>query len=58
MTVPLILLAVGSVGAGAFLVGGERLAHWLEPSFGRTVEPDDVPRRVLTSAWSRTSSPR
>ena len=46
MTVPMILLAIGSVGAGAFLVGGERLAHFLEPSIGATIEPYDVPGRV------------
>ena len=39
MTVPMILLAVGSVGAGAFLYFGERLGHWLEPSVGPFAEP-------------------
>jgi NADH-quinone oxidoreductase subunit L len=34
MTVPMIILAVGSVGAGAFLALGDRLATWLEPSLG------------------------
>jgi NADH-quinone oxidoreductase subunit L len=34
MTVPMIVLAVGSVGAGWFLSSGERLAGWLEPSLG------------------------
>ncbi len=34
MTVPMVLLAVGSVGAGAFLVIGERLGGWLEPAIG------------------------
>ena len=34
MTVPMILLAIGSVGAGAFLVLGDRLGHWLEPVLG------------------------
>jgi NADH-quinone oxidoreductase subunit L len=34
MTVPMILLAVGSVGAGAFLVLGNRLNDWLEPVLG------------------------
>jgi NADH-quinone oxidoreductase subunit L len=43
MTVPMILLAIGSVGAGAYLVLGERLAHFLEPSIGATVEPSEVP---------------
>ena len=40
MTVPMIVLAIGSVGAGAFLALGERLAHWLTPSLGEFVEPD------------------
>nr|BFF02496.1 hypothetical protein GCM10020241_41710 [Streptoalloteichus tenebrarius] len=34
MTVPMILLAVGSVGAGVFLASGDRLATWLTPSLG------------------------
>jgi NADH-quinone oxidoreductase subunit L len=34
MTVPMILLAVGSVGAGAFLALGDNLAEWLAPSVG------------------------
>ena len=40
MTVPMLILAVGSVGAGAFLVSGDRLVHWLEPVFGP--EPEVV----------------
>ena len=38
MTVPMLLLAVGSVGAGFFLVSGDRLAHWLEPVLGEEQE--------------------
>jgi NADH-quinone oxidoreductase subunit L len=38
MTVPMLLLAVGSVGAGFFLVTGDRLAHWLEPVLGEEQE--------------------
>jgi len=34
MTVPMIILAVGSIGAGWFLTSGDRLANWLEPSLG------------------------
>jgi NADH-quinone oxidoreductase subunit L len=34
MTIPMIVLAVGSLGAGWFLSSGERLAGWLEPSLG------------------------
>ncbi len=39
MTVPMVLLAVGSVGAGAALAGGDRLARWLEPAVGSLREP-------------------
>jgi NADH-quinone oxidoreductase subunit L len=39
MTVPMIVLAVGSAFAGLFLAGGERLAGWLEPSVGAFVHP-------------------
>ncbi|MFC9356911.1 NADH-quinone oxidoreductase subunit L [Rhodococcus sp. NPDC057014] len=34
MTVPMILLAVGSVAAGALLAIGSSLQHWLEPVVG------------------------
>ncbi|MGH3431725.1 MAG: proton-conducting transporter membrane subunit, partial [Thermocrispum sp.] len=40
MTVPMILLAVGSVGAGAFLALGDNLATWLAPSVGELQESD------------------
>ncbi len=42
MTVPMIILAIGSVGAGAFLAMGDRLAGWLEPSVGVTIENHGV----------------
>jgi NADH-quinone oxidoreductase subunit L len=42
MTVPMVLLAVGSVGAGAFLVIGERLGGWLEPAIGPVREASDT----------------
>ncbi|MCO1576350.1 NADH-quinone oxidoreductase subunit L [Crossiella sp. SN42] len=35
MTVPMIVLAVGSVGAGFFFASGGRLATWLEPALGK-----------------------
>ncbi len=38
MTVPMIVLAFGSVGAGFFFQGNERLAHWLSPSIGELRE--------------------
>ncbi|WP_425247756.1 NADH-quinone oxidoreductase subunit L [Streptomyces sp. NEAU-NA10] len=34
MTIPMIVLAVGSVFAGAFFSIGERFVHWLEPVTG------------------------
>jgi len=49
MTVPMIILAIGSVGAGAFLSTGNRLSQWLEPSLGELAEGGDhvVPDPVL-----------
>jgi NADH-quinone oxidoreductase subunit L len=38
MTVPMIVLAVGSIGAGAFFSTGDRLAHWLSPVLGELDE--------------------
>jgi NADH-quinone oxidoreductase subunit L len=38
MTVPMIILAIGSVGAGYFLIEGNRLAIWLSPSLGELGE--------------------
>ena len=40
MTVPMMILAVGSVGAGAFLSINNRLADWLAPSVGPYEEPE------------------
>ena len=42
MTVPMIILAIGSAGAGAFLVVGERLGGWLEPAIGPVREVEDT----------------
>ncbi len=42
MTVPMILLAVGSAGAGAFFVIGDRLGGWLEPAIGTVREVSDT----------------
>jgi NADH-quinone oxidoreductase subunit L len=38
MTAPMIVLAIGSVGAGALLAVGGTLEHWLEPVVGAHVE--------------------
>jgi NADH-quinone oxidoreductase subunit L len=43
MTVPMIILAVGSIGAGWFLTSGDRLAQWLEPSLGKLEEANAGP---------------
>ncbi|MDQ4009650.1 MAG: NADH-quinone oxidoreductase subunit L [Actinomycetota bacterium] len=37
MWLPMVPLAIGSLAAGYFLISGERLAHWLEPSVGKLV---------------------
>ncbi len=39
MTVPMGILAVGSVVSGALLVAGSALQNWLEPVTGEPVEP-------------------
>ena len=51
MTVPMIILAVGSVGLGAVLAWGDGLATWLAPSVG-TVEHLDpvIPIPVIMGA--------
>ncbi len=41
MTIPMIVLAVGSVASGFLLTHGERLADWLAPSVGKLVEHHD-----------------
>jgi NADH-quinone oxidoreductase subunit L len=43
MTVPMIILAVGSVGAGAYLALGNRLANWLTPALGTLAHSDHSP---------------
>jgi len=40
MYIPMVILAVGSVGAGWFLSSGDRLANWLAPSVGPFTEPE------------------
>jgi NADH-quinone oxidoreductase subunit L len=38
MWVPMVILAVGSVGAGAFFALGDRFVHWLAPVVGEAPE--------------------
>src|SRR5829696_6977233 len=49
MTVPMILLAVGSVAAGGFLAIGGTLAHWLEPVVGAHEAAHATPVWVATT---------
>jgi NADH-quinone oxidoreductase subunit L len=66
MTVPMIILAIGSVGLGAFLAIGDRFTTWLEPVTGPHPEGSPViPAGILIAlslalvigaaafAWSR-----
>ena len=51
MTFPMIVLAVGSVGAGFVLTRNEMLARWLEPSVGAFEEPNPpISAAVITIA--------
>ncbi|MET8851167.1 NADH-quinone oxidoreductase subunit L [Amycolatopsis sp. NPDC004625] len=43
MWIPMAVLAVGSVGAGAFFALGDRFAHWLTPSVGELEEAHNSP---------------
>ncbi|MGI8416242.1 MAG: NADH-quinone oxidoreductase subunit L [Nakamurella sp.] len=43
MTIPMIVLAVGALGAGAFLAIGHRLVNFLAPSVGDFREPAELP---------------
>jgi len=50
MTLPMIVLAVGSVGAGALLAVGGTLEHWLEPVVGAHPEaPHAIPVWLMTT---------
>lgn len=49
MTAPMVVLAVGSVGAGALFTLGGSLATWLEPVFGEVEEAHAIPAWVVTA---------
>ena len=48
MTVPMILLAIGSVAAGGVLAIGGTLTHWLEPVVGSHEAEHAIPAWVVT----------
>ncbi|TDO17785.1 NADH dehydrogenase subunit L [Mycobacterium sp. BK086] len=50
MTAPMIVLAVGSVGAGALLAIGNTLEHWLEPVVGSHETHHLIPAWITTLA--------
>lgn len=49
MTLPMILLAIGSLGAGAALATGGRLVNWLEPVVGVHHGHLGIPVWVMTA---------
>ena len=49
MTCPMIVLAVGSVGAGGLLVLGGALQHWLEPVVGYDHHEGGLPVWLVTT---------
>ncbi len=50
MTVPMLILAAGSLGAGAVLASGDRLVHWLAPAVGGYTAPNPtlLPEPMIT----------
>jgi NADH-quinone oxidoreductase subunit L len=50
MTIPMILLAVGSVFAGGFFSIGDRFLHWLEPVTGHSEGDSPISAGVVTGA--------
>ena len=50
MTVPMVVLALGSVGAGALLSMGHRLQDWLEPVVGSHEAEHLIPAWAVTAA--------
>ncbi|MCF6389028.1 NADH-quinone oxidoreductase subunit L [Mycobacterium sp. MBM] len=49
MTAPMVVLALGSVGAGALLAVGGTLVHWLEPVVGAHEAHHVLPVWVMTA---------
>jgi len=50
MTAPMVVLAFGSIGAGAILSIGHRLQDWLEPVVGSHEAVHVIPAWVITAA--------
>ncbi|MFF8591506.1 NADH-quinone oxidoreductase subunit L [Streptomyces sp. NPDC015220] len=50
MTIPMIVLAVGSVFGGAFFSIGDRFLHWLEPVTGHSEGDSPLSAAVITGA--------
>ncbi|MFE7269298.1 NADH-quinone oxidoreductase subunit L [Streptomyces sp. NPDC057623] len=50
MTIPMIVLAIGSVAAGGFFSIGERFVHWLEPITGFEHGHPPISAGVVTGA--------
>ncbi|MFI7138755.1 NADH-quinone oxidoreductase subunit L [Streptomyces massasporeus] len=50
MTIPMIVLAVGSVATGAFFSIGDRFMHWLEPVTGHSHGNPPISAGVVTGA--------
>ena len=50
MTAPMVLLALGSVGAGAALSMGHNLQRWLEPVVGSHEAEHLIPAWIITAA--------
>ncbi|MFF4112044.1 NADH-quinone oxidoreductase subunit L [Streptomyces sp. NPDC001714] len=50
MTIPMIVLAVGSVLAGGFFSIGDRFLHWLEPITGHSEGDSPISAGVVTGA--------
>ncbi|MCV7347807.1 NADH-quinone oxidoreductase subunit L [Mycolicibacterium rhodesiae] len=48
MTAPMIVLAIGSVGAGALFAIGNTLEHWLEPVVGHHEAAHVLPAWIIT----------
>ena len=50
MTAPMVVLALGSIGAGAVLSIGHRLQNWLEPVVGHYEAEHAAPAWIITTA--------